>query len=315
MESNRKRLNVHLYVTPVCNLNCKHCYYEAWTINDNPTHLLSIAELSHIITSLSKKFSASFDVEGGEFFLRKDIYKLFKSVDDQYWRNITITTNGSIAIREDSVCLQNLDEFRISIEGHTDELQQDLRGIKIAPIIRTCLQVKKFGVMPTLRITLTKKNYDQINEMLDYFLALGLRKFSFYEYQPVGRGKDYEQMYGLSSQEMEQALISLNPRFLSMGIDILKLSLSKKHLPLVDKYQSMLQQKGFEILDISGVPSLTIDFDGTLGICPWNLKGEKVGIYQEATFVADVINLIDRGKLYHVCDHCSSIRILFKSSI
>ena len=314
MELDKKRLNVHLYVTPLCNLKCNHCYYDAWAIKDNFPHLLSVDEITHIITSLSDNFSVAFDVEGGEFFIRKDIYNIFKSVDPKYWKNVTITTNGTIPIIEGITCLQNLDEFRVSIEGHKDELQQELRGTNIAPIVRTCLQVQEFGVTPTLRITLTKKNYDQINDMLDYFLNLGLRRFSFYEFQPVGRGRQFEQLYALSAQNVEQILISLpsSPSF--SEIDVLKFSFNTKRVSLLDTYKNMLKQKGFEMTDIWDVPSLTIDYDGALGICPWNIRGENLGLYQGVSFVEDVKNLLEKGMLNHTCDYCSAVRIIYKSS-
>ena len=308
----RQRLNVHLYVTPFCNLQCRHCYYGAMPPDSMSDRLLTIQEMSHVITSLCDNYAAALDVEGGEFFLREDINCLFESVPDDYWRNVTITTNGTLKVDIDPKYLLLLDEFRVSVEGHTDELQQDIRGISLAPILETCASLRSSGVPITLRITVNKKNYMLLPEMLDRFRGLGFTRFSLYEFQPAGRGCIHADEYGLSIDDLETLLRLLCSCGLHDGIEVLKLSLSARRIHLVKAQQQQLTSLSYKILDLSGVPSLTVNYNGDLGVCPWVIGPEKIGTYRKASFVSDLAGFFDVGILEHVCDFCSAIRILYQ---
>lgn len=313
--SSKTRLNVHLYVTPICNLHCKHCYYDAWPVDGLPERLLTIQEMALIITSLCDNYAAAFDVEGGEFFLREDIAELFDAVPSHYWSSITVTTNGTVKIAVDPKHLLNLDEFRISLEGHTDELQKDIRGIGLDPVMETCHTLRSNGIPVTLRITLHRKNYKYLAEMVSYFASIGFSRFSLYEFQPAGRGLSQDHEYSLTESEMAEALKEMYMISLDNRLSVLKLSLSSKRVPLVLAYQGELTAHGYQILDISGIPSLTINYNGDLGVCPWRLAdGDPIGTLREGEeFCADIAKYLDTGRLDHVCNHCSAIRILYQA--
>jgi len=309
----KKRLNVHLYVTPICNLRCKHCYYDARSPGGTLDRLLTIDEIRQIITDLSENYAAAFDIEGGEFFLREDIAELFEVVPDHYWQNVTITTNGTVGIGIDPAHLRRLDEFRVSVEGHTDALQQDMRGISLEPVLRTCSRLRSSGVTITLRITVHKRNYGNLIEMINHFTNIGFTRFSMYEFQPVGRGRFHEHEYGLETDEIENVLRLLSTSSFPDGLEMLKLSLSAKRIPLVIRHRQQLTAQGYKIVDLSGVSSLTINYNGDLGVCPWNVGHERIGTFQSAKFLNEVATHMEMGRLDHVCNYCSAIRILYHS--
>ena len=310
--SDRKRLNVHLYVTPVCNLQCKHCYYDAWRSNDVPENLLTVSEMKFIIMHLCDNYDAAFDVEGGEFFLRKDISTLFKVVPPSYLGKITITTNGTVKIITDYKYLQYLDEFRVSVEGHTNALQKEIRGINLTPILRTCDKLRSKGVPITLRITLHKKNYNYILDMLDYFASLGFTRFSLYEFQAAGRGRTVANEYCLEERQLEQVLTLLTSNSINPAIEVIKLSLSSARVKLVNLHRTELVSAEYEIIDISGIPSLTIDYNGNLGICPWNVGNDTIGFFSKKSFGSDIAKYIRTGRLNHICKYCSAVRVIYK---
>jgi len=309
------RLNVHLYVTPICNLHCKHCYYDAWPLDQRPNKLLTIEEMVFIIRTLSNNFDAAFDIEGGEFFLRDDINELFAQLPQQYLKNITITTNGTLAKNILSRDIKYLDEFRISVEGHSDELQRDIRGISLHPVLNTGLGLISENVSVTLRITLHKKNFSALIDMLEYFTSLGFKNFSFYEFQSSGRGHSCEREYGLDQSEIEKVLQLLVENEPLSEINILKLNFNATREDLVRKYQVLLEDRNYLLLDISGIPSLTINYDGDLGVCPWNIGHDHVGKFQKASFLDDVNRYFDKGILSHECAHCSAIRVLLNNKL
>jgi len=305
----KRRLYVHLYVIPICNLKCIHCYYDALPLHASVDDLLSIEQMSQVVRGLCDTYDAAFDVEGGEFFLRKDISGLFDALTPDYLRYITITTNGVAKINVDPALLSCLDEFRVSVEGHTDQLQRDIRGIKLAPVLRTCTRLMTQGVPVTLRVTLHRKNYHHVQEMLDYFIGLGFSRFSLYEYQASGRGSDYAAEYALDSSALEDVLHQLCGRSVAEKTDVFKLSLSPRRIPLIMAFQEELQEKGYEVVDLSGAASLTVEYNGVLGVCPWNVVHENIGQFRSESFLPDIQAMMDVGRLDHACQHCSAIRV------
>lgn len=309
----KKRLNVHIYVTPICNLQCKHCSYDSWPINSVPNRLLTISEISRIIMNLCDAYEADFHIEGGEMFLREDIGALFELVPAHYWSNVTMTTNGAAKIGFDFRFLQHLGDLRVSVEGHTDALQQDIRGISLGPVLKTCSDLRSSGVPVTLRITLHKNNYNQLVEMIDHFIGLGFTSFSMFEFQSIGRGRFHEKEYVLESVELDDVLrlLCINP--IPAGIETFKLSLSAKRIPFVMTYREELIARGFEIVDLSGVPSLTINYNGDIGVCPWNVGREQISTLRIGKLCTDVADYIEAGCLNHVCDYCSAISIRYRA--
>lgn len=307
--SKDRRLYVHLYVIPTCNLKCIHCYSDAMPMNAKVDRILSIDEMRQVITDLCDTYDSAFDVEGGEFFIRKDIDRLFEVVPPDYWRNITITTNGVAKINVDPELLRQVDEFRVSVEGHTDELQRSIRGINLRPVLKTCERLQSSGVPITLRITLHKKNYLQVREMLKHYLELGFTRFSLYEFQASGRGYNYASEYSLDQSDLEYVLLELCKEQIIEKGGLFKLSLSSRRITLVRSFQSLLESKGYEVIDLSGAASLTVNYNGVLGVCPWNVVSENVGLFHQDSFLSDVKNMMSAGTLDHSCSHCSAIRI------
>src|SRR5437764_960071 len=118
----KRRLYVHLYVIPTCNLKCIHCYYDALPLRTPIDRLLTIDEMSKVIRELCDTYDAYFDVEGGEMFLRRDVARLFESLPPEYLRRITLTTNGVAKVTVAPALLCAVDEFRVSVESHVDRI-------------------------------------------------------------------------------------------------------------------------------------------------------------------------------------------------
>ena len=75
------RLDVHLYVTPRCNLSCPHCYYDAFDRKQHPNNLISLEDISALLTGLCNRFDADISLEGGEPFLRAGINRVLAELD------------------------------------------------------------------------------------------------------------------------------------------------------------------------------------------------------------------------------------------
>lgn len=294
----KKRLNVHLYVTPICNLKCMHCYYEAKDMDFSIDRLLSFDDLKFIIISLIDNYDAYFDIEGGELYLRKNIATLFNSLKKKYLERLTITTNGTIDFDYHEKYLKHLSEFRISFEGDSDILQKDIRGITLAKPLNSALNLLNSGVEPTIRITLHKKNYNHLNRMIEYFYNYGFKKFSFYEFQESGRGVNNHN-YSLSEKELIEILKAIS--LINNDISY-KFNFSNKRVNIVKSYP-------YNTRDISHIPSLTINYNGKIGICPWQIDKDVFSVFNIYNFNQMIKEKMKLNYLTHDCNHCSYIRI------
>lgn len=297
------KLNVHIYVTPVCNIYCKHCYYGA-SKTVSPVNLLTIQQLYDIITELDTEYDSDFHIEGGELFLRKDMNQLFERLSEDTLKHITITTNGTLNLERHKNYLTKIGCLRISVCGHTDEMQEELRGIKLEPVLKNVRAAKKENLPLTLRMTLQKKNYGKLlTESLRYFKEKeDIKKFSLYEFQAVGRGEKLDNVFSLTEENFEKVLELLET--LKDEAIQLRISLAGKRKNIVEKYKTRLNQWGYQVTYMSPEKSLTINYDGSVGICAWNVGKDTIGQY--AGSMTDIIKGID---LHHTCEHCSAIAI------
>lgn len=301
------KLNVHIYVTPVCNIHCKHCYYDAVQKADE-SNMLTYTELQSILTEVSSNYDADFHVEGGELFLRRNIASLFENLELSVLKQITITSNGTIDLMPHIHYLKNINCLRLSVCGHTDEMQQSLRQIDLAPVLKNIRVAVKEKLQLTLRMTLQKRYYEiLLRESLNFFYKEeNVKNFSLYEYQSVGRGKEFDEQYLLSNDDCEK-IISILDCLNWEGMNV-SISLTEQRRQLVEQYEDKLIKWGYEVEYLPKEQSLTINYDGTMGICAWNVGNDVIGKY--TTDIESVIKDVD---LYHSCEHCSSIVIRKKS--
>ncbi len=296
-------LNVHIYVTPVCNIRCKHCYYDAG-ITVKKEELLTIGQLKNIITELDTAYDADFHIEGGELFLREDIHELFESLPDSVLKHITITTNGTLDLSGHTDYLKKIHCLRVSVCGHTDEMQKELRGIGLTKVLETVHYAKNENIPLTLRMTLNKKYYKELltASIQHYYEKEKIKEFSLYEFQPVGRGRKFEKVYAMDEEDCGMVMQML--KNIPYEDIKLRISFSNKRRHIVEKYQRELEEYGYEVLYLQPEESLTVNYNGDIGICPWNIDKDILGRYTE-----NVQTLIKNIDLYHTCEYCSAIVI------
>lgn len=294
-------LNVHIFVTPICNIRCKHCYYDAKAAVKRE-ELLAVRQLRDIITGLDAEYDADFHVEGGELFLREDINQLFESIPNGVLKHITITTNGTIDLSAHKNYLKKINCLRISVCGHTDAMQKELRGIDLTKVLKTIRYAKKESFPVTLRMTLNKKHYRELltASISHFYEEEGIREFSLFEFQPVGRGKEFEKEYGMDEEDCRKVL-QLVKAIQYEDIRI-RISLSKKRRHIVEGFEKELLENGYEVIYLEPEESLTVNYDGVIGICPWNIGNEEIGRY-----TGQIEQVIKNYNLYHTCEYCSSV--------
>jgi sulfatase maturation enzyme AslB (radical SAM superfamily) len=124
--------SIILYVTTLCNLRCKHCFYS--TELNNHKVFMSLEEIKKTVNSLV--YPATFTLTGGEPFLRKDIKEIISFIYKKFKgkRAIMICTNGTLHKRIYNISKELLEKYNnlqlnieISIDG-MKETHNTIRG-------------------------------------------------------------------------------------------------------------------------------------------------------------------------------------------
>ncbi|MBI4302628.1 MAG: radical SAM protein [Chloroflexi bacterium] len=213
-----------------CNLHCVHCY-SASQDKDYPGELTTNEGLA-FIASLAQYGVPVLLFSGGEPFLRPDLFSLAQYAVAKGIRTV-ISTNGTLItpamaqkVKESGisyvgVSLDGLEEINDRFRGKKGAFQEALRGI------RNC---RDAGVRMGLRFTITKRNFNQINNILDLVEEEDIPRLCFYHLVYSGRGSQL-MAEDLTSQETRQVMdliIAKALDFHSRGLD--------KEILTVDNY-------------------------------------------------------------------------------
>jgi MoaA/NifB/PqqE/SkfB family radical SAM enzyme len=262
-------LDVHIYVTPRCNLSCPHCYYDALGRGRQPTDLLELPEIARVLTELGARFDADISLEGGEPFMRAGLGAMLATLDETVLSRITITTNGTVRLAAPAAVLRQLGGLRVSIDGHTDDLQQELRGVDVAPVLATCVKLRKMQVSYTVRMTLFKRNIRRLTEIYDWAQTNEIAQLSLFEYQSSGRGIGQDLLFGVSDADVDQLLQDIVSTPRPDALQLVTVNLAERRVDTVLERQDALTAAGVSVHSLPETANCTINYNGTVGVSPW----------------------------------------------
>ncbi|WOO36836.1 radical SAM protein [Anaerocolumna sp. AGMB13020] len=301
---NKKMLNLHLYTNTNCNLHCRHCYNNSF-YEENSAEI-EVEQLVNIIRESHSAYKVDIHLEGGEIFLRPEVFEALASLEVEILNNITITSNGSIYLETPEVeyVLKNIEAFRISVEGHTNELNRMIRDIDVDIILGNAERYRDMGANVILRITLHRDNIHTLfRETIPAIADRGFHNFQVYELQPVGRGEKLENFI-LSENEFDSFL---NLLVVEKPKDVkIKMMFSPSRVEGVMKRKADFSQAGYSTTLMEPAMSLSIATNGNVNICPWGTDDKVLfNINQEK----DLCSALDKFDLMHECSYCSKIKI------
>ena len=175
--------------TSRCNLFCRHCYRESGPENDRSGELTT-AEGRELIASIRRAGFRLLIFSGGEPLLREDIFDLVAAARDAgllpaMGTNGTLLTGETaarlaesglrgVAVSVDSLDREYHDTFR-GTPGAFDRAQQGIRNAIAA------------GLRVQINLTLTDRNLDQFDRMVDYYETMGVHAVHPFFLVPTGR--------------------------------------------------------------------------------------------------------------------------------
>lgn len=174
--------------TRQCNLSCVHCYASASKLKSSEE--MDTGEGKAFIHGLAQFGVPVILFSGGEPLLRRDFFELADYARQQGLR-IALSTNGTLITREAADNLKNIGfaEVGISLDGigtKNDHFRGREGAYKMALAgIRNCIPT---GLRISLRLTITRFNYQEIPAILQLVEDEGIDRVCFYHLAYSGRG-------------------------------------------------------------------------------------------------------------------------------
>jgi Fe-coproporphyrin III synthase len=196
-------------ITRTCNLHCVHCYSDS-DAQKYPGEL-STEEATHVIDDLAAFRVPALLVSGGEPILRPDLLELIEYATGKGLR-VTLSTNGTLIDETVAAKLKALGStptrasgltplgagltyVGISLDGigETNDRFRGKQGAFDAAVrgFRNCHAV---GQKVGLRLTLTRRNCQDLHQIFDFIEAEGIQRACFYHLVYSGRGNTADEL-------------------------------------------------------------------------------------------------------------------------
>lgn len=206
-------------ITRTCNLRCIHCYSDSNAMQ-YPGEL-TWEQMEKVVEDLAAYQVPSLLLSGGEPMIHPRFFDLVRIASDAGLK-LTISTNGTLITPEKAALLKaaNVAYVGISLDGigkihdefrrHVGAFDGAVRGFK------NCHDVdQKTG----LRLTLTRHNVQNINQILDFIEDKEIQRVCFYHLVPAGRGSEMQVLGADEARAAIDTMISRVESWHEQGVD------------------------------------------------------------------------------------------------
>ena len=186
---------IQWHLTERCNLRCLHCYQK-----DSKVEELSFDQIEAVIGEVTEMvegwsaaydipFSLSYNVTGGEPYLRSDLFEILKSISNSQ-ADFYILTNGTLITRD--IALRTAESgaagVQVSLEG-PERIHDRIRGKgSFSRALDGVRLLVSSGLLVTLNTTLSRLNAEYITDLAAIARDCGARRLGFARLVPAGRG-------------------------------------------------------------------------------------------------------------------------------
>ncbi len=175
-------------ITRNCNLQCVHCYNDSGP--DKTCNEISTAHAKAVIDDLAAFGVPSVLFSGGEPLMRHDLFELIEYAVGKGLRAV-VSTNGTLIAADQAREIKRLgvSYVGISLDG-IGPINDKFRGVAGAfeRAVRGIRNCQEAGVRIGLRLTLTRRNVQDLEGLFNFFDAEGIERACFYHLVPSGRG-------------------------------------------------------------------------------------------------------------------------------
>jgi len=176
--------------TNLCNLRCKYCYQSAGKPAENE---LNFEEKIDLIKSMVDANVSYLALSGGEPIMGPRFWDVLSYASK--YLHTSIASNGTLL--EDNKLVERLADCGaknvfVSLDGATAESHEFIRGKgNFARTIRGIQNlVKNEHLRVGINCVVTRRNFHEIQSIINLAIKLGVNSFSHYNFIPTGRGSD-----------------------------------------------------------------------------------------------------------------------------
>jgi len=206
MNKNTPRL-IFWELTKSCNLKCAHCRAEAE--DNNYTGELELDQIKGILDNISSNYSPILVLTGGEPLYRKDIFDIAEYAAAKGLRT-ALATNGTLIDKAaaERIKKAGIARVSISIDGINAEMHDSFRGVPGAfdGALNGARLLRDAGVEFQFNTTITKRNVDRIDEILELALKEKASALHIFMLVPVGCGIELVESDMISDAKYEEVL-------------------------------------------------------------------------------------------------------------
>lgn len=282
-------------ITLACNLKCTHCGSRAGKVRPGE---LTTEQCFEIIDQLEKLGTREITIIGGEAFLRKDWLDIISRIDragiecsmqsGAYNLNEKrIIQAKEAGIKNIGISVDGLPEVHNAIRGRIDSYEHAMRGLEL---------LKKHGIVSSVNTVITKENQFQLDDMLDDFIARGIKNWQIQLVVAMGNAVENDnhiiQPYELI--DLYDRLIKVYQRALANGI----LIQAGNNIGYYGPYEHIWRQgndahwSGCQ----AGHTSIGIEADGAIKGCPSLPTTEYTGGNIKDMSLTDIWNYSEQMK-------------------
>ena len=192
--------------TNMCNMKCVHCYQRA----DKPLpNELNLEEKLMVLEQLDRAGVAAVALSGGEPTIHPHFYRvLYEGARRGMY--MAVATNGwTFANMEELKKAKELGlrYVEVSVDSANPKKHDGFRRTPGAwkRAIKALENAVKLGISHAMAVTVTKANVREVEDILDLAESVGVKRVVFFNFIPVGRGREIKQL-DLSPYEREEFL-------------------------------------------------------------------------------------------------------------
>jgi heme b synthase len=194
-------------LTKECNLHCIHCRAEAESSSFEGE--LSLEEILRVIDEIAAHYKPILVLTGGEPLYRKDIYRIASHAREKGLKT-ALATNGTLIDESAARMIKDsgIQRVSISIDGSDAASHDGFRGIpgSFDRALEGISRLKSAGVEFQINTTISRRNVDQIDDILKLAETIGAKALHLFMLVPVGCGVEIAESEMISKERYESVL-------------------------------------------------------------------------------------------------------------
>ncbi len=193
-------------MTQKCNMHCPYCHREGET---NPSTVMSVEEIVHIVKTALGLGISRVKLTGGEPLLRKDVLDIVEGIAElRGLRDLSMTTNGTFleAMAKD-LKMKGLNRVNVSLPTLNPETYRNLMGGNLRDAIEGVRAAVEAELYPVKLNMLMLKNVNEREvERMIQFAERTMTILQLIELEPLNLSDAYYERYHLHLNEFDHKL-------------------------------------------------------------------------------------------------------------